>query len=652
MMEVGCECSGPMKSLLTGGLQQTIYHAMAKKAEQFSSDQTRWKAAVQEFRLPYWDWLRPRAKQVGHTVIGIGKDGKPQSPFDYLFDLPRILKEKQVTVYLPSRRAPDEEKKLKSIPNPLYSFSFENSKTKIPDEQWDTRNPAMSRAKTIRQPTINIQESDMLQVDDILNKQREANVIFLLDLFVRQTYSDYLRMSNHSDTKGGGSGSIESLHDNYHDYLGGNAHMGDPTVAAFDPVFWFHHCNIDRIMAIWQATHPKRWFPAKTREQKGPDDPLYPFRALKNGKLDWWTSNDSIDTKTFGYTYPDLDPVGAEAIFNEFGRKYVWSIHEESRPDGFGDTPPEDMEPIVVNDSPFFKYQVSTKPAFPGGFELASQVKMEPIKARRNVFFKIANSSEDATDGQGEVSVMAVSSAGAAAEVQPSEGEADVAVAPEQAQSMPEKVQPSTEQVHPTPEVSVTTTEQPEGTKAVRNWYVDSLVPKNAFNGSFTLFYFVSGADNIRKPYTQEPSLAALNHIFAAPIEACGNCAQQAEAGAIISDTEPITPILLDIVKNTPFLESIEPEHVVPFLLNNFQVRVLGVSACGDVDQGVQLTLMQPNSEDVEPYNVKDLKLSISTTVQYYRPGSLMATDGPKARFPEVTDKILAAPAAAVESTT
>lgn len=43
-----------------------------------------------------------------------------------------------------------------------------------------------------------------------------------------------------------GNGSLEgSVHGNYHLLIGGTTtfagHMSDPIVAAFDPVFWFHH---------------------------------------------------------------------------------------------------------------------------------------------------------------------------------------------------------------------------------------------------------------------------------------------------------------------------------------------------------------------------------------------------------------------------
>jgi tyrosinase len=37
-------------------------------------------------------------------------------------------------------------------------------------------------------------------------------------------------------------GSLEDTHNSVHDLTGGiGGHMGDPAVAAFDPIFWLHH---------------------------------------------------------------------------------------------------------------------------------------------------------------------------------------------------------------------------------------------------------------------------------------------------------------------------------------------------------------------------------------------------------------------------
>lgn len=47
---------------------------------------------------------------------------------------------------------------------------------------------------------------------------------------------------------------LESLHDGVHVWVGGT--MGDISVAAYDPVFWAHHCMIDRPWYLWQLRHP------------------------------------------------------------------------------------------------------------------------------------------------------------------------------------------------------------------------------------------------------------------------------------------------------------------------------------------------------------------------------------------------------------
>ena len=31
-------------------------------------------------------------------------------------------------------------------------------------------------------------------------------------------------------------------------------------LAAFDPIFFFHHCNVDRLYALWEYVYPDYWF--------------------------------------------------------------------------------------------------------------------------------------------------------------------------------------------------------------------------------------------------------------------------------------------------------------------------------------------------------------------------------------------------------
>jgi len=91
---------------------------------------------------------------------------------------------------------------------------------------------------------------------------------------------------------------LESVHDNMHDYIGGAGHMGDADVAAFDPIFYLHHANIDRLIALWQAINPGVW----TAVGDGTKD-LKPFRDPNDS---FWNSNKSYKYSDLNYTYPEF----------------------------------------------------------------------------------------------------------------------------------------------------------------------------------------------------------------------------------------------------------------------------------------------------------------------------------------------------------
>ena len=101
-----------------------------------------------------------------------------------------------------------------------------------------------------------------------------------------------------------------------------------------------------------------------------------------------------------------------------------------------------------------------------------------------------------------------------------------------------------------------------------------------ALNGAFTIFYFVneSGAPiPADSNYILEPTLAGITHIFAAPENLCDNCGRQDQQGTLVTNTVPITSLLLDYVKKGR-LESLRPEHVKPFLIRGLKWRVVSVS--------------------------------------------------------------------------
>jgi tyrosinase len=74
------------------------------------------------------------------------------------------------------------------------------------------------------------------------------------------------------------SAQVEQLHNRVHGWVGG--HMGQIAYAAFDPIFWAHHCMIDRLWRLWQLRHPGARPPASIL-----DDALPPFRMTVRGTL-------------------------------------------------------------------------------------------------------------------------------------------------------------------------------------------------------------------------------------------------------------------------------------------------------------------------------------------------------------------------------
>jgi tyrosinase len=80
---------------------------------------------------------------------------------------------------------------------------------------------------------------------------------------------------------------IESHHDDVHVWVGGD--MLDQTTAGFDPIFYAHHCMIDRVWYLWQVKFGNGGIP-----QALLDLPLEPF-----GK----TFRQVLDVQALGYEY-------------------------------------------------------------------------------------------------------------------------------------------------------------------------------------------------------------------------------------------------------------------------------------------------------------------------------------------------------------
>jgi len=95
--------------------------------------------------------------------------------------------------------------------------------------------------------------------------------------------------------------------------------MSSPDVAAFDPVFWFHHVNVDRLVSLWSARNPKvkvnqevnhgSNFTLSANAMLNENTDLSPF--WDTGSTFWNSKKlgDYAHTDLLGYTYPSFSTV-------------------------------------------------------------------------------------------------------------------------------------------------------------------------------------------------------------------------------------------------------------------------------------------------------------------------------------------------------
>lgn len=130
-------------------------------------------------------------------------------------------------------------------------------------------------------------------------------------------YNDYSAFSNEAWITNSTSftqDSIESLHDSIHIAAGGYfGHLAIIGYSAFDPFFFLHHVNIDRVFSMWQVLNPESFIvptPAvysthtsSAGAMQDADTALTPFRRNETA---FWTSNMVRNHEVFGYTYEEV----------------------------------------------------------------------------------------------------------------------------------------------------------------------------------------------------------------------------------------------------------------------------------------------------------------------------------------------------------
>ncbi|MEM8670319.1 MAG: tyrosinase family protein [Planctomycetota bacterium] len=92
--------------------------------------------------------------------------------------------------------------------------------------------------------------------------------------------------------------SIDGPHGSLHVWVSGN--MSGVFTAAYDPIFWAHHSNVDRQWASWQDA--------------GGMDPPADVQALELPGFTGRVVGDVNDTRSLAYTYDQLDTIGSGGV--------------------------------------------------------------------------------------------------------------------------------------------------------------------------------------------------------------------------------------------------------------------------------------------------------------------------------------------------
>lgn len=101
-----------------------------------------------------------------------------------------------------------------------------------------------------------------------------------------------------------------NLHGAVHVFTGDTTNMGNVPTAANDPVFWMHHCNIDRIWSAWNAAGGKN--PTSTNGKKW-SDTKFVFVGGNGARVEVAISSVS-DPSTLPYRYDNLPSPSGRAV--------------------------------------------------------------------------------------------------------------------------------------------------------------------------------------------------------------------------------------------------------------------------------------------------------------------------------------------------
>ncbi|KAI0890804.1 tyrosinase domain protein [Annulohypoxylon nitens] len=303
--------------------EQVVYETMIDYIDEAAgvsdAEKDKWKREADQWRLPYWDFARFAKNDDGTTT------GKLSGPI--LATLPQV-EVKELSTGKPVVKT-----------NPLYKFEAEKLMGQleppytINDQPDGSDTIPFSKCQSTTKYGLRKGEDQSAWADAgqnwklvvlALNEhpwyQNQDNIPNLQDMVFRLLRTENKSWSQFSTTRDGDSDpaawmNLEAIHNNIHNWVGGSffdipeagkdkrlwgcGHMSEVPVAAFDPIFWVYHCNIDRLTAIWQSLNPENWFDGDSESSLYNE--LTPFHKDKEATT--FKSNDVRDWRKLGYEY-------------------------------------------------------------------------------------------------------------------------------------------------------------------------------------------------------------------------------------------------------------------------------------------------------------------------------------------------------------
>ncbi|OBR08255.1 Tyrosinase [Colletotrichum higginsianum IMI 349063] len=617
------------------------------------------QAALDRFRIPYFDPFLPRQKLISGDVFTYG--------LPIIFTLPQI----QV-------RRPENPSRWVPMANPLYQFNFPpDSKGGFDWSMYD-RIPA-ARDHTIRGLNAASQSANhnyvMRAFDNAYNPvsglSSQAPQSIWHVMFDRQTWT---QMSNNWDPRTRdpasavyNANSLEGFHDDIHTQIatgprGSSGHMGSPAFAGFDPSFWLHHCNVDRLLAIWQGIHsrdpesiawwtslevPEGNFVEPGRLAETPRTPLVPFRKglTAASKPIWWTSNDCRNHLDLGYDYPQTAAARrsgdvVRSLTAWANAQLGWLAPRSPRP--ADENARTQLKRQITQPMPFFPSKVlidgttplSSGQAFIGSMAAPMTAKISAANTTVSVSRRLATRAKAAIKDlslgrKQKVRADGTTGPGSSRKLTPQQLSQLVL-----STALPSKHLDFNNCYGHLGDVI--------SHHKMTQWNVTFSVDKFSLDGSFVIFFFLGDFSPEVATWTTDPHLAGSSGIFAssrAAIDsgACENCSKQEASGLKYMDTVALTPALLTYWDNQEEhygcrVGDLSPGYVLPFLVRNLHWRVVNIHGDQVPRETIPSLKVMVYSETVTlPHDIAETPQFEGQSVHYEvtngRPGGISTGD-------------------------